>query len=96
MIITIYQAKNPTFRVNETVEEYIREDYNKVYEMSVTREACSDHDILESVFEQFNIRRPADFMGWSMSVGDIVILDNEAYICCSCGWKKIKFVGKEQ
>lgn len=48
----------------------------------------TDHQILEHLFEQFNI---GDHGGRedirSMSVGDQVSLDGRVYICKPCGWE---------
>lgn len=48
---------------------------------------------LEILFTKFNIRRPSDFTGHSLSMSDIVeITENnrsEFYYCDSFGWKNI-------
>ena len=53
---------------------------------------CSD---LEDVFHKFNVEKPIDFTGHSLSVSDVVeILDGEnkgAYFCDSFGFKEIDF-----
>lgn len=56
-------------------------DYECTYEMEVD----SDHS-LDDFFEIFNIERPADFTGRSMSTSDIVELDGHKYYCDSIGW----------
>ena len=46
-------------------------------------------------YDKFNVEKPIDFMGHSLSVSDVVeILDGEnkgAYFCDSFGFKKIDF-----
>lgn len=49
---------------------------------------------LEYLFEQFNINRPLDFNGHSMSVSDVVIVDHpgcaiRTYYCDAIGFKQI-------
>lgn len=99
MKIKIYQAKNPTFRVDENKVVYSLDDYNMVYEFEQNIPDYADkHALLEQVFEKFNIARPTDFKGHSLSVGDIVELQSdfsgrwtETYICSNFGWKKIQW-----
>ncbi len=88
MIIKIYQSKQPTFRVEEKCN---LDDYNKVYEYIETFDdnIVSSNQKLEVIFEKFNINRPEDFKGHSLSVGDIVFLGEQAYVCDMIGWKKI-------
>lgn len=59
-------------------------DYEITYEMEV----YSDHN-LDDFFTMFNIERPADFFGRSMSVSDIIELDNIKYYCDRSCWKEI-------
>lgn len=44
---------------------------------------------LDIVFEKFNINRPEDFTGHSLSVGDVVSINGNAYYCNPFGWEKI-------
>lgn len=55
-------------------------------------EARDDYDLLEYLYEVFNERRPTDFKGHSLSVGDIVKVhetDDTYYYCDTFGWKDI-------
>ena len=60
-------------------------------------EARDDLDLLEFLYEVFNERRPYDFKGHSLSVSDIVevqeadVVDPEPtyYYCDSFGWQDI-------
>lgn len=64
------------------------DDYEVVYEGELE---CSEiSDALEELFEIFNVRRPEDFEGRSLSVSDIVEVDGENYYCDAVGWKKLK------
>jgi len=47
------------------------------------------YSLLNKVFEDFNMNHPADFKGHSLSVSDIVVVDDEVYFCDSFGWKKL-------
>ena len=67
-----------------------RENYRRVYEGKV--ESRKDaQQTLDSLFRRFNIDRPADFEGHSLSVSDIVRLtDWNAsgwWFCDAYGWK---------
>lgn len=48
-------------------------------------------DSYEGVFERFNVRHPEDFQHYSLSVGDIVIIDGEAKIVDNFGFTPIAF-----
>lgn len=63
-------------------------DYKKVYD-GETDEKGNDKEILETLFEEFNLRHPEDFHGHSLSVSDVVVLNGTMYFCDSFDWKKI-------
>ena len=67
-------------------------DYKLMYS-GETENRRTNQTVLEHLFEVFNINRPIDFKGHSLSVSDIVILygDDEvnAYYCDSYDWKNI-------
>lgn len=44
---------------------------------------------LDEIFTKFNISKPKDFIGHSLSVSDIVYIDDSYYYCDSFGWTKI-------
>ena len=46
-------------------------DYELVYTAPLT-----ENDTLEAIYERFNIQRPADFTGHSLSVSDVVVLND--------------------
>ena len=66
-------------------------DYTLVYEGEVPETDTSKPDtyILEMLFIKFNIARPEDFKGHSLSVSDIVELDGKYYYCDNVGWTEI-------
>ena len=63
-------------------------DYKQVYEGEVE---CNKHPegILDDLFIKFNIHHPEDFKGHSLSVSDIVILNDVKYYCNPMGWKEL-------
>lgn len=89
----LYQNKNSDFHV--TGKEKIK-DYDVVYSGKVSDFIKTEPDdgdvelILEILFRIFNIEHPVGYKGRSLSVGDIVQVDNLYFICDSFGWKKIK------
>lgn len=89
MKFTIYQPKNPTFRVDSEEINYFFDEYKNVYEGTTEKDKETDGQILENLFRIFNLERPHDFHGHSLSIGDIVVLNKQAYICDVFGWNKI-------
>lgn len=63
--------------------------YDKVYEAP----AGPDTDTLDKLFTKFNIDHPADFHGHSLSVSDVVVLNDNgrrtAFYCDSWGFKEV-------
>ena len=72
-------------------------NYDKVYSGTVDNESAtgkkSTSEILESLYEKFNLRHPADFRGHSLSVSDIVTLHDNGVVtshyCDSYGFTQI-------
>lgn len=66
-------------------------DYELVYEGEI--EAEDTYEALEDLFRIFNVKRPEDFKGHSLSVSDIVELDGKYYYCDNVNWTDItKFI----
>ena len=76
-------AKKHNFKLN---------DYAEVYSSDMPREKNESLEhFLDSVFTIFNIHRPENFNGHSMSVSDLVKLeDGRVFYCDSCGWTEVK------
>lgn len=91
MNYTILQQINPTFRVTEE-ENIKKEQYKTVYSGTIEEEGLNINQILENIFIKFNISHPKDFKGHSLSTSDIVILDNQTYLCDMVGWKKVNLI----
>lgn len=66
------------------------DNYEKVYSGTVDAASKSNAEVLESLFERFNLQHPADFRGHSMSVSDVVVLhesgQDTAHFCDSIGF----------
>ena len=64
------------------------ENYELVYEAPLT-----EKDDLESIYTRFNVDRPADFTGHSLSVSDIVVLHqggkDTAHYCDRAGFSEV-------
>ena len=64
------------------------ENYELVYEAPMT-----EKDNLESIYTRFNVDRPADFTGHSLSVSDIVVLHQDgkdtAHYCDRVGFSEV-------
>ena len=72
-------------------------NYDKVYSDVIDNESAagkkSTGEVLESLYEKFNLRHPADFRGHSLSVSDVVVLHDNgvvtAHYCDSYGFTQI-------
>ena len=63
-------------------------DYDLVYQGDIAD--FSSEDFLEEIYVKFNLDRPKDFMGHSLSISDVVVteINNEqkAYYCDRIGF----------
>lgn len=77
------------FRHYNWVKDKINlDDYEVVYEGKL--DYLEMPNALEELFDIFNVRRPNDFKGHSMSVSDIVEVDGKNYYCDAAGWVELK------
>lgn len=59
-----------------------KEDYVLVYEGDLSiYSGDTVEEKLERLYQEFNVNKPVDFMGRSMSVSDVVVIDENAYYC---------------
>ena len=58
-----------------------RDNYDLVYTGALNPSECQI-DTLEQIYQVFNLERPADFTGHSLSVSDIVALKQDGVISC--------------
>lgn len=63
-------------------------DYELVYEGEI-KDNNNYSEVLENLFTKFNINRPEDFKGHSMSMSDIVVLNGQKFYCDSIGFKRV-------
>ncbi len=72
-----------------------RADYDLIYTAPLT-----EKDTLDGIYERFNIQRPADFTGHSLSVSDVVVLNDgntvKAYYVDSIGFAELPGFFKER
>lgn len=87
-------ADHPGYYLGEAVPP---EKYRTVWEGQVEdyldlTEAYEEGGVealLEAVFRRFNLDPPESFMGWSLSVGDVVRLGDQFYRCASVGFDDV-------
>lgn len=98
-MIKIYQI-NYERDINDVIflGTWLLERFNKEFDFSIYDEVwCGETDgaDLEEIYEEFNLNRPTDFKGHSLSVSDIVqIMDSDEksngyYFCDNIGWVKL-------
>ena len=68
-------------------EKFDMNDYTCMYDGTITGD--NNYSMLEDLFYKFNMERPEDFRGHSLSVSDVVSLEGKLYYCDSCGWVEI-------
>ena len=65
-------------------------NYEKVYEGNAADLSGDLGEKLESLYEKFNIDRPEDFKSHSLSVSDVVVLEDKAYYVDEVGFKPLE------
>ena len=70
--------------------KYNANDYEVVYEDEIEMIDIDVHEYLEQLFTKFNINRPKDFKGHSLSTSDVIHLGSTDYYCDSFGWIALK------
>lgn len=84
----------PYDRLSERGLQPERRNYVMVYSCEEDKDFVSDNCCLECIWERFNLARPQDFEGHSLSVSDVVVLKNgdvvSAYYVDSFGFKRIE------
>lgn len=101
MKYTIYQISFPktkeeeniyfkyAFRPLDSIDKVHFENYKNIYSGDID---IKDNVMvmLEKLFTIFNIDHPKDFRGHSLSVSDIVKMNNKYYYCDDFGWTEVK------
>ena len=98
---TIYQLKGgdetrdlrfePYDRLMQQGQKPDMANYDLVYEGSMA-DVTDNPDLriqLEAIFSKFNLERPDDFTGHSLSVSDVVVVRNQAFYVDSFGFKPL-------
>ena len=83
----------PLERLAEFGQKPVFSNYDKVYEgdmSTINVRGNTVGDKLEAVFVKFNINRPEDFTGHSLSVSDVVVMDDKAYYVDKVGFQPLK------
>lgn len=94
-MIRIYQVNKANFREwgfmrYEWFKDHGHKKMNRdMYDL--VWEGETEADGLEDVFEQFNLHRPDDFEGHSLSVSDLVERDDGLYFVDSIGFKPVEW-----
>lgn len=66
------------------------DNYEKVYEGDILSGSTNDLGTCEELFTMFNLNRPEDFHGHSLSVSDLVVLNGQIFYTDDIGFKKIQ------
>lgn len=90
--VKIYQPYEPTFMVRENTT-YKKEDYNHVWTSNYLEESeINMYEFLEHIFAQLNMgQHPENYRGHSLSVGDLVQVNDDLYVVGNIGFKKIEW-----
>lgn len=64
------------------------DDYEKVYEGETYLQGSTERT-LDKLFQIFNIDRPKDFKGHSLSTSDIIVLGEKKFYCDFIGWVEL-------
>lgn len=83
----------PLERLAELGQKPEFSNYDKVYEgdmSTINVRGNTVGDKLEAVFVKFNFDRPEDFTGHSLSVSDVVVMDDKAYYVDKVGFQPLK------
>ena len=80
--------------VNDHFDEITPEHYDQIYNGDLYRiPGQNEHEMLENIFMRFNTEVLPDFKGHSLSVSDVVVLNQHgklnAYYVDACGFKEL-------
>lgn len=90
MKIKIFHSKDSMFRLIRNISDIDKEKYSLAYQYDKDYAKCKEvKDILEEVFDKFNVNMPRDYRNRSLCSGDIINLDSDYYLCKSIGWLKL-------
>lgn len=82
-----YKFMGTSFLENNGMQAF-REDYNLMY-----TDVLTENDTLDYIFQRFNIDRPDDFYGHSLSVSDVIVVshngESKSYYVDSFGFTEL-------
>ncbi len=89
--VTLYQAAtSEAFRKNMmALSSNNYADIDEMEAVAMIHMEGDDRDILDRCFIMFNQDKRGYVLNYSMSVGDIVTVDNAMYRCLPFGWKRL-------
>jgi len=102
--ITIYQLPADNKLTFASINVFMKNNvkpkanmYNKVYTFEMENKAFKDNGIkkiLDYIFQKFNFDHPSDYKGRSLSVSDVIVVEQEnfkaAHFVDTFGFKTIK------
>ena len=98
--IEVYQVEDQVFGLKqlEMISKQIEinpADYHKTFE-TIKNAECDVYELLEQLFHELNADdRPTRYTSRSLSVSDVVMVEDQAFLCMHFGWKPIRFRVKE-
>ncbi len=93
MMMQLYYAKHPNFLMDQQdAGKLTLADLAQNYELMVKAPWPNDTtpDDVFAYYQDRAIPLPPDIEHTSMSVGDIVLLGRNVFICCICGWYAVE------
>lgn len=94
MNIKIYQLKSNKYMfcsfnmIKKLEHELSINDYKLMYEYDI-EDAEVTTELLDNIYRKFNVNRPKDFRGYSLSVSDVIVIDDtEKYFVDRIGFTK--------
>lgn len=64
-------------------------DSYKMVAKGIVKAEDSDFDALDKLFHEYNVAHPAGYRGRSISVSDVIKLNDKYYYCQPIGWDNI-------
>lgn len=94
MNIKIYQLKSNKYMfcsfnvIKKLGHELSINDYKLTYEYDIEDTEVTT-ELLDNIYRKFNVNRPEDFRGHSLSVSDVIVIDDtEKYFVDRMGFTK--------
>ncbi len=73
---------------NNRLDKISADNYNLIYESTITAEQTPE-ETMEKLFSSLQSDKPADYRGHSLSVSDVIVLNDTAYYVDFIGFKKL-------